>query len=1008
MRRVITKIACYTALALFMAIMFTGSSAFGLEVMDETFSKDATQDVDVVGGEFVTFDTGEEGWRAKTATEPLQDGTEPNYIEYNIEDFNHITEGTIEFWVQRNRGGGMIYKRSNQNNNPETYDTVFELLQHDNASSFSCMIMWLYAYNENESALFFNYHDYTGAKNYEPVWGVVVPMGIKPKIGDWVHIALVFGENPKEDNKVYINGVLQTRRRDLTYGKTMENGTALFSDRLSRSNRLRIGIETSWASAYPGGTSLLYHSVISNFVVHDEMLTEFDVDRFTFAGTPSDPKAEYSDGRVVLTWSGAKSDDVEGYNVYKKDAYEGDYVRINEESATELTLEDADVQEGKSYKYVVKGVNRDEVESNASDEASITIVSEFYRVTEVSREYDPRNLSAGFEDGKITITWAAPSGLAPSGYNVYKRVGEGATPFAKLTAAPVSATTYTDSDITAGNVYYYSVTALDADGHEGKYPSEIRVEASVTAISSISLDPARAVKAGDEVTVTVRGTPGKEAAFSVAGVVDNVVMTEPKSGTYYGIFEAGEGSVENAALTVSLDDVTKTAPAAVTIDNDAPSKTIGLDIRNDWENEINIDWQPATEADFKQYNIYRSTEQITETSGLSAYVVIKNKDTSEYWDGDVISNMVYYYTVASVDHAGNVSDLSDVVSAEVLADSTLPVVYKIEDNSAGVTLREGDVLEVYVEGEPESEASFNIGDVIADVPLVEDSRVGNYTGSYTVQSTDIVNDYIIVKLVERSENASTYASDYKINIDGSTKTDNTPPAIESITENSWSIAGFSGKLVGGDMLTVELIGEAGGVAYFNIGDVVEKVRMSEDEEEPGKYIGSYTIQDGDYAEQTAIAGYLADAAGNVSSITTPSEIDIDTTINIEVTPSQSVVPADKKTRIDIVAKATNLNGDEISGHKIKFTLTTTDEYTGVTGSGRYTEFEDIVGGRLRVEWRGETDAFGEVNATYKSGFAAKTTIILAKDLTSGDVGVGYIASFVSASVDITLGQHFAD
>ncbi len=646
------------------------------------------------------------------------------------------------------------------------------------------------------------------------------------------------------------------------------------------------------------------------------------------------------------------------------------------------------------------------MESNASNVASITVISEFYRVTETSKDYDPKNLTGAYSDGAIVLNWGAPAGVTLAGYNVYRREGEGSAMFTKLTSDPIAATTYSDSAITSGGVYYYSVTSVSADGKEGRYPSEIRVEAANVAISSISIDPSRAVRSGEEVTITALGTSGNTGAFSVAGVVSGAGLSETSAGVYYGTFTAGD-SVDSASVTVSLGGVTQTAASTVTIDNDAPYKIVGLDIKNDWEAEINIDWQPATDSDFNHYNVYRSTEDITTLAGVTPVAVIDSADTSDYWDQSVTPNLVYFYAVAAVDNAGNVGDMSDVVSARVLADTSLPVVYSISDNSAGVTLRDGDVLEVLVEGESDCEASFSVGSVVVDVALTEDSRVGSYTGSYIVQASDIVNDFIVVKLADSSGNESTFASEYKVNIDGGTQTDTAPPAIDSISENSWSIAGFSGKLVAGDLLTVDLTGEAGGTAYFDITGVAEKVRMTESADEPGTYTGTYTIQDGDYAQAASVTGSLADAAGNVTSLTASSTFDVDTTINIEVTPSQSVVPADESTSVDVVAKATDLNGDAVSGHNIKFTLTTTDEYTGIVGSGRYTEFDDIVGGSLRVEWRGETDAFGEVSVSYKSGFAAKTAMILAKDLNSGDIGVGYITSFVSASVDITLLQQMS-
>ena len=44
--------------------------------------------------------------------------------------------------------------------------------------------------------------------------------------------------------------------------------------------------------------------------------------------------------------------------------------------------------------------------------------------------------------------------------------------------------------------------------------------------------------------------------------------------------------------------------------------------------------------------------------------------------------------------------------------------------------------------------------------------------------------------------------------------------------------------------------------------------------------------------------------------------------------------------------------------------------------------------------------FGEIAATYTAGFAAKTALIIVKDLTTGDVGAGWLNTYVASTVAI--------
>jgi hypothetical protein len=69
------------------------------------------------------------------------------------------------------------------------------------------------------------------------------------------------------------------------------------------------------------------------------------------------------------------------------------------------------------------------------------------------------------------------------------------------------------------------------------------------------------------------------------------------------------------------------------------------------------------------------------------------------------------------------------------------------------------------------------------------------------------------------------------------------------------------------------------------------------------------------------------------------------------------------------------------------------------GSG---DFPAEVGGKVEVDWGGVTDSSGEVTAQYQAGFAAKTVMVNAKDMLTGDIGFGAIRSFIEGKVDIMV------
>ena len=236
------------------------------------------------------------------------------------------------------------------------------------------------------------------------------------------------------------------------------------------------------------------------------------------------------------------------------------------------------------------------------------------------------------------------------------------------------------------------------------------------------------------------------------------------------------------------------------------------------------------------------------------------------------------------------------------------------------------------------------------------------------------------------------------------------PKIQSLTDNFLKAAGISGALVAGDTLRVRLEAEPGGTSTCDIGDA-HAVRMIEDPNVPGTYTVDYVIQPGNNLVKGRVVGHFANVAGvEAGSVESSSgDISIDSRSRFALTIDKTDLPADSASKARVKVKVTDANGNPIKDHRIKVTLSTTDEYTGLVGGGspRSRDIaaaaqEQLAGAEVETRWKGITDSWGEVEFDFTSGFAAKTIILQAKDLTSGDVGVDYITSYKEASIDIAL------
>jgi hypothetical protein len=176
------------------------------------------------------------------------------------------------------------------------------------------------------------------------------------------------------------------------------------------------------------------------------------------------------------------------------------------------------------------------------------------------------------------------------------------------------------------------------------------------------------------------------------------------------------------------------------------------------------------------------------------------------------------------------------------------------------------------------------------------------------------------------------------------------------------------------------------------------IGMQEVEGLPGVYEGTFTVGYEDRYPEAVVVGRLGSGDAAVALVSDES-FEVDPALNIEVAASVEELKADEKSTSEITVTVTDANGDTVPDHEVRFVLATTSRYTGVVGGGA---FAAEVGGSLERDFWGETGLFGQVTATYTAGFAAKTAIIVARDMLSNDTGVGYVKTFINATAQLEL------
>ena len=205
----------------------------------------------------------------------------------------------------------------------------------------------------------------------------------------------------------------------------------------------------------------------------------------------------------------------------------------------------------------------------------------------------------------------------------------------------------------------------------------------------------------------------------------------------------------------------------------------------------------------------------------------------------------------------------------------------------------------------------------------------------------------------------------------------------------------------GPQFSYEIIDYKGGfwaIAVKNeIGErhlmLTPRLQIPLEEKEPGIYEGIYEIQEGDHLLEAPATAYLVNHKGMISSPVKAADlITIDTNLKISVTCTPETLSADEKSGSDVKIEVKDARENGLAQREIVVDLFTTfDEYSGIVGIG---QLGDEKFGYFDNFSRLHTDYQGIINVPYISGFAAKTVIIRAEDINTGDVGLGYITSYI--------------
>ncbi|MBF5081111.1 fibronectin type III domain-containing protein [Quadrisphaera sp. INWT6] len=454
---------------------------------------------------------------------------------------------------------------------------------------------------------------------------------------------------------------------------------------------------------------------------------------------PARPSAVAGDGVVSLSWTASRESDLASYQVIRDGAV------IATVTKPTTTHTDRGVTNGRSYDYALKAVD-----THANASAATTPV-----VTATPRDLTPPAVPAGLTatrgDQQVVLSWTANSEGDLASYRVLRDGVVVATVIAP-------AASYTDTGLTNGTAYSYSLAAYDTAGNGSA--------ASSPAVRATPADTtAPAVPTG---LTAVRGDGRVALTWTANGETDLAGYDLLRDGTVLGAgLGAGATSYADTGLVndrtysyalrardragnasaasspeVSATPTDLSAPAVPA----RPSAVAG-------DTAVSLSWAPSSESDLASYRVVRGGTEIA----------VVTAPTTTYTDRAVTNGTAYDYALVAVDTYGNASAATTPLVSATPRDLTPPAV------PAGLTATRGDTR-VVLSWTANSEGDLTSYRVLRDGVVI--ATVTAPTTSYTDTglTNDTAYDYSLAA-DDAAGNGSAASS-----VVTATPTDLTPPA----------------------------------------------------------------------------------------------------------------------------------------------------------------------------------------------------------------------------------------
>ena len=372
---------------------------------------------------------------------------------------------------------------------------------------------------------------------------------------------------------------------------------------------------------------------------------------------PSNLKvAEYSNSAIKLTWT--KAADVTGYYVYRSTDGKK-YSKIKTLKAYTTAYTNTSLTAGKKYYYSIASYKNTSTGAVAIGPKSSAIN---ITTTSSSSVPAPSNLKvAEYSNSAIKLTWTKAPDV--TGYYVYRSTD--GKKYSKIKTLKAYTTAYTNTSLTAGKKYYYSIASYKntSTGAVAIGPKSSAVNALTISSSKLSYPSGFAVKevATDAIKL-VWNKSSNASGYYIYRSIDNKNFSKikalPSSSTSYTntalyldtTYYYKIASYVNSNGSIGLSDKSPAVNAKTT------STSVSFTSKTSTSTTITLNWDYPSATGYQIYRLDINTGK---------YVKIASTSAKSYTDKNLSSDRYYNYKVRAYLVSGGITTYSPYNSVSV-------------------------------------------------------------------------------------------------------------------------------------------------------------------------------------------------------------------------------------------------------------------------------------------------------------------------------------------------------